>query len=114
MHGTTLMAQPTLHLPVAPLGMEVACGYLADVLAARAATDGPVVSSRDLEEAARQLARAAYRAELPEEAVVRWLRVASAAAFGGESASVGLTRQLNAWAADEFAAACAARRPWVA
>jgi len=98
----------------APIGMEVACGYLADVLAAQTPPDGPAFRSRDLEEATRQLARAAYRAELSEVALVRWLGVASASAFGNSLASVSLTRQLHAWAADEFAAAAiAAGRPWV-
>lgn len=85
--------------------MEVACGYLADVIAAHAATDAPEFPSRDLEEAVRQLARAAYRADLSEVAVVKWLGVATAAAFGGAPAGVVLTRQLHAWAGDEFAAA---------
>jgi len=97
------------------LGMEVACGYLTDVLAARAAIDVPPFVSRDLEEAVRQLARAAYRADLPEVALVKWLAVASAGAFGGAPAGVALTRQLHTLAADEFAAASiAAGRPWVA
>ena len=103
------------HLPGAPLGIEVACGYLADVLAALAATGGPIVVSRDLEEATRQLARATYRADLSDGALVRWLGVASATAFGGGAASVALTRQLHVWAAHEYAAAaCASGRPWVA
>lgn len=102
-------------VPKASLGIEVACGYLADVLAAEAAIDAPPIASRDLEEAARQLARAAYRANLSEVAVVKWLEVASAAALGGAPAGVALTRQLHAWAADEFAAASiASRRPRVA
>jgi hypothetical protein len=93
--------------------MEVACGYLADVLAQKAIEE-PVFKSRDLEEATRQLARAAHRAELSESAVVTWLGVASAIAFGGGRASVGLTRQLHAWAADEYAAAAiASGRPCV-
>ena len=101
--------------PVASLGMEVACGYLADVLAAEAAIDAPPFASRDLEEAVRQLARAAYRANLSEVAVVKWLGVASAAALGRAPAGVALNRQLHAWAADEFAAASIATgRPWVA
>src|SRR5262245_29903197 len=96
--------------PVASLGMEVACGYLADVLTVQAATDEPVFQSRDLEEAPRQLARAACRAGLPEVAVVKWLGVASSTALRGRAASVSLTRQLHAWAADEFAAASIASR----
>jgi hypothetical protein len=111
MHGTTHMPQRPLAVP---LGMEVACGYLSDVLAAQWAAEGPFILSRDLEEASRQLARAAFRVDLSEGALVKWLGVACASAFGGETASRALTRQLNAWAADEFAAACAARRPWVA
>jgi hypothetical protein len=83
--------------------MEVACGYLADVLA-QMAIEEPVFKSRDLEEATRQLARAAYRADLSELALVRWLDVASSSAFGGRSASAPLTRQLHAWAAEEFRA----------
>jgi phosphomannomutase len=94
--------------------MEVACGYLSDVLAAQAAAEGPVVLSRDLEEASRQLARAAYRVDLSEGALVRWLGVACTSAFGAATPSRALTRQLSAWAADEFAAAGAADRPWVA
>jgi hypothetical protein len=101
--------------PMVSLGIEVACGYLADVLAAEAAIDALPVASRDLEEAVRQLARAAYRANLSEVAVVKWLGVASAAALGGAPAGVALTRQLHAWAADEFAAASIALgRPRVA
>ena len=111
MHGTIHMPQRPRAVP---LGMEVACGYLSDVLAAQAAADGPFVLSRDLEEASRQLARAAYKVDLSEVAVVRWLGVACASAFAGETASRALARQLNAWAADEFAAACAAGRPLVA
>ena len=96
-----------------PLVMEVACGYLADVLA-RTDTEERVFKSRDLEEATRQLARAAYRADLSEIALVRWLTAASAGAFGGDGPPVALTRQLHLWAADEFAAAAiASGRPWV-
>lgn len=101
--------------PKASLGMEVACAYLADVLAAEAAIDPLPVASRDLEEAVRQLARAAYRADLPEVAVVKWLGIASSTALGGAPAGVALTRQLHAWAADEYAAASiAVGRPRVA
>jgi hypothetical protein len=97
------------------LGMEVACGYLTDVLTTCAATAAPAFQSRDLEEAVRQLARAAYRANLPEVAVVKWLGVASATAYGNGSPEDMLTRQLHAWAADELAAAAiASGRPWVA
>ena len=96
------------------LAMEVASGYLADVLVSTG-TDAAVFKSRDLEEATRQLARAAYRADLSEVAVVKWLGVASRMAFGGGVGSVALTRQLHAWASDEFsAAAVASGRPWVA
>jgi hypothetical protein len=66
---------------MASLGMEVACGYLADVLAAEVAIDAPPFASRDIEEAVRQLARAAYRADLSEVAVVKWLGGATAAAL---------------------------------
>ena len=98
----------------APIGMEVACAYLADVLA-QTDLEGPLFKSRDLEEATRQLARAGHRAELPESAVVTRIGVASAIAFGRGPVSVGITRQLHAWAADEYAAATIALgRPWVA
>ena len=97
---------PHENLPT-PIAVEVASGYLADVLAVTD-PDGPVFKSRDLEEATRQLARAAHRAELSELALVRWLDVASASAFGSRSGSVPLTRQLHRWAADEFAAAAVA------
>jgi len=107
------VSQHALSLCGSPLGMEVACGYLADVLA-RLAIEEPVFRSRDLEEATRQLARSALRAELPESAVVTWLGVASALAFGGGRASVGLTRQLHAWAVEEYAAAAiASGHAWV-
>jgi hypothetical protein len=97
----------------ASVAMEVASGYLADVLA-QTDVANPHLKSRDLEEATRQLARAAYRADLSEVALVRWLGVASAAAFGGQAASVRLVRQLHVWASDEFsAAATASGRPWV-
>jgi len=96
-----------------PIAVEVASGYLADVLA-QTDPDGPFFKSRDLEEATRQLARAAYRADLSEVALTRWLVAASATAFGGGGASVRLTRQIHRWAADEFAAAVASRRPRLA
>lgn len=92
-------------LPAAPSGLEAACAHLGDVLA----NGGPAA---DLEDAARQLARAARSVGLPERALVTWLIVAGAVACGGMATSAGLARQLNAWAADEFAAgAVAAGRP---
>jgi len=90
-------------LPPAPVGLEVACGYLADALATQAAHGDPVVASRDLEEAARQLARTARSAGLPPRAIVTWLVLVGAVAFSGVASSAELARQLNAWAADEFA-----------
>jgi hypothetical protein len=96
-----------------PMAMEVACGYLADVLA-QADIEGPFFKSRDLEEATRQLARAAYRADLSEVALVKWLGVATSVAIAGRGSSVALIRQLHAWASDEFAAAAiASGQPWV-
>jgi len=93
-----------------PIAVEVASGYLADVLA-QTDPDAPFFKSRDLEEATRQLARAAYRADLSEVALTRWLVAASATAFGGGGGvSVRLTRQLHRWAADEFAAVAVASR----
>lgn len=100
-HELPLTENTPMSLNVAT--MEVACGYLTDVLTALAATDGPVVRTRDLEEAARQMARAAHRAELSESAVASWIIVASVTAFGTEAGSMGLVRQLTGWAAAEFA-----------
>jgi len=89
-------------LPTPPFGLEIAGEYLADVLAREIVNGDPAVASRDVEEAARQLARAARRAGLPQRTVVTWLVLIGAVAIGGMTSSVGLTRQLNTWAADEF------------
>ena len=89
---------------VAPPGLQLSCQYVADVLAVQAAGGEVVLGSRELEYATRRLARAARDTELPERALVTWLGVATASAFGGTRPARELAGQLVAWAFDELAA----------
>jgi len=89
-------------LPAAPLGLELACGYVADVLAFQAANGGPFSRSCELEYATRRLARTARELNLPYRALVTWLTVADAAAFGGTGRTADVVRQMNAWVGEEF------------
>jgi hypothetical protein len=83
-----------------PVGLEVACGHVAELLASRTMTG-------ELECASRELARAARRVGLPERTLVTWLTIAGAVAFGGSGSAAGVIRQLTAWVGEEFRA-CAA------
>lgn len=87
-----------------PPGLELACQYVADVLAVQAAGGEVVLGSRELEYATRRLARAAREIELPDRALITWLGVAAASAFGGTRQARELASELAGWALDELAA----------
>ena len=87
----------------APPGLQLACQYVTDVLAAQAAGGEVVLGSRELEYATRRLARAARDTELPGRALITWLGVASASAFGGTRPARELAGQMVTWAFDELA-----------
>lgn len=88
----------------APPGLQLACQYVTDVLAVQAAGGAVILGSRELEYATRRLARAAQDAELPDRALITWLGVASASAFGGTRPARELAGQMVTWAFDELAA----------
>ena len=89
---------------VTPPGLDLGCRYVADVLAGQAANGAVVLGSRELEYATRRLARAASETALPDRALITWLGVATASAFGGTRPARELAGQMAAWALDELAA----------
>ena len=93
-----------LQQAVTPPRLDLGCRYVADVLAAHAASGAVVLGSRELEYATRRLARAARETALPDRALITWLGVASASAFGGTRPARELAGQMAVWALDELAA----------
>jgi len=81
--------------------LDAPCTYLDEVLASQAADGGPLLGSPELEDAARRLARAWARAELPERALRAWMALAATAAFGEAAGVAALTRRLQGWAVEE-------------
>jgi len=93
---------PTPNTQPAPAGLDAECRYLDDVLAFQAANGGPFPRSLELRYAVCRLARAWGRAGIPERVLGAWLAVAAAGAVGEGVGRAALTRELQAWAADEL------------